>query len=108
MEVAEAACKLKASDLRASHLTNILQNLSKLGWKGNRKLSQGGTSNQDKDKDGNKQVLDKIWQSVSPGRGREAEGRGQRERLMPKTKHQAEDFRAGPVGNRKSDEIIIT
>ena len=34
-------------------------------------MSQARTSN--KDKDGNKQVLDKVWQSVSPGRYREAE-----------------------------------
>ena len=54
---------------------NILQSLSKLGWRGNRKISQAETSN--KDKDGNKQVLDKIWQSVSPGRCRETEGKRQ-------------------------------
>lgn len=69
-------------------------------------MSQVGISN--KDKDGNKQVLDKIWQSVSPGRYREAEGRRQGERLMCKTQYQAKDFRVEPICSRTLDRIMLT
>lgn len=50
----EVGCEPKESNSRSTHLMNILQSLSKLGWRGNRKISQAETSN--KDKDGNKQV----------------------------------------------------
>lgn len=72
----EAGCKPRESDSRVTHLMNILQSLSKSRRRGNRKLSQARTSN--KDRDGNKKALDKIWQSVSPGRYREqrAEDKG--------------------------------
>lgn len=69
-------------------------------------MSQVGTCN--KDKDGNKQVLDKIWQSISPGRCREAEGRRQGERQLDKSKYQAKGFRVGPTGDRTLDETMIT
>lgn len=71
----EAGCEAKESNLKATYFMNILQSLSKLGWRGNKKSFQAETSN--KDKDGNKK---KFWirsGSDSPGRCRKAEDKRQ-------------------------------
>lgn len=48
---------------------NILQSLSNLGWKEIGRYSKERQLT--KTKDSNKEVSDKVWQSVSPGRCRE-------------------------------------